>query len=231
MDSPADVTLVAHSTIRRRIARHMVEASAAAAHAYAMIDVDYSTVAEVRRRRKLSYLPFVTRAVAIGIEQYPYLNGRFTDHGLEVAHEVRMGIAVDLNFQGLIVPVISHAEKLSVPEFAVEIKELAARAHAGKLRNENITGGTVTVSNPGPYGARRTLPIINHPQVAILTVDAVEPRPAVDGDSVVVRPIGNLTLAWDHRAFDGAYATSALAAIRTTLQSHDWETEFEGVPA
>ena len=241
MESPDEVTLVPHTTIRRRIARHMISSSAAAAHAYAMIDVDYRAVDEVRsligsRWRQehgygLSYLPFVARAVAIGIERYPNLNSRFTDDSLEIRHEVGLGVAVDMNFEGLIVPVIRKADQLDVPTIARAIDDLAGRTRNGTLRNDDVAGGTFTLSNPGPFGARTTLPIINQPQVAILTVDAIAPRPAVvpdgeGGQTLAIRPIGNLTLAWDHRAFDGAYAANALGAIRSALESHDWRTEF-----
>jgi 2-oxoglutarate dehydrogenase E2 component (dihydrolipoamide succinyltransferase) len=241
MENPTGVTLVPHSAIRKRIARHMAASRDTAAHVYAMIDVDYSAVAEVRsllgpRWRQehgysLTYLPFVARAVMIAIGQYPNLNARFTDDGLELRREVGLGVAVDLNFEGLIVPVIPQASRLTVAAIAQAIESLAGRTRDGKLRSEDVAGGTFTISNPGPFGARITLPIISQPQVAILTVDAIAPRPAVvpDGDggnTLAVRPIGNLTLAWDHRAFDGAYAASALSAIRSALESHDWRAEL-----
>jgi 2-oxoglutarate dehydrogenase E2 component (dihydrolipoamide succinyltransferase) len=234
MASPDDVTLLPHTAIRRRIARHMVSSSSAAAHAYAMMDVDYSAVDEVRGQMRqehaysVTYLPFVARAVIIAIGHYPNLNARFTDDGLELRREVGLGVAVDLNFEGLIVPVIPRAHELDVPTIAKAVDDLARRTRDGKLRNDDVTGGTFTLSNPGPFGARITLPIINQPQVAILTVDAIAPRPTVvPENTVAIRPIGNLTLAWDHRAFDGAYAASALGSIRSALESHDWRTEFE----
>ncbi|HEY0448777.1 2-oxo acid dehydrogenase subunit E2 [Actinophytocola sp.] len=241
MAIPDDVTIVPHTTVRKRIARHMAASSATAAHVYAMIDVDYSAVDEVRRREaprwreerghSLTYLPFVARAVAIAIERYPNLNARFTDDGLELRREVGLGVAVDRNFEGLVVPVIQRAHQLAVPALATAIDDLAGRTREGRLRGEDVTGGTFTLSNPGPFGARTTLPIINQPQVAILTVDAIAPRPAVvpdgeGGHALAIRPIGNLTLAWDHRAFDGAYAASALASIRSALESPDWRAEF-----
>jgi 2-oxoglutarate dehydrogenase E2 component (dihydrolipoamide succinyltransferase) len=230
MDHPGDVTFVPHTTIRKRIARHMAASSAAAAHVYAMTDVDYSAVDEVRRHHRVGYLPFVARSVAIAIGQYPELNARFTDAGLEISPDLGLGIAVDLDFRGLIVPVIPRANMLDVPAIAASIVDLGNRARAGNLRGEDVAGGTFTLSNPGPFGARITLPIINQPQVAILTVDAIARRPAAvpdgaGGHTLAIRPIGNLTLAWDHRAFDGAYAASALSAIRETLQSHDWLAE------
>jgi pyruvate dehydrogenase E2 component (dihydrolipoamide acetyltransferase) len=239
--STDEVTLVPHTAIRKRIARHMTASQAAAAHVYAMTDVDYSAVDEVRNlmgprwRREhgysLTYLPFVARAVVIGIDQYPKLNARFTDDGLELRHEVGLGVAVDMNFEGLIVPVIPRANRLDVAAIAQAIDGLGRRARDGSLRSGDVAGGTFTLSNPGPFGARITLPIINQPQVAIVTVDAIAPRPAVvpdgeGGNTLAIRPIGNLTLGWDHRAFDGAYAATALGAIRSALESHDWRAEF-----
>jgi pyruvate dehydrogenase E2 component (dihydrolipoamide acetyltransferase) len=241
MESSDEVTLVPHTAIRKRIARHMSASRATAAHVYAMTDVDYSAVDEVRSLTgpwwrqehgySLTYLPFVARAVAIAIGQYPKLNARFTDDGLELRHEVGLGVAVDMNFEGLIVPVIPRANQLDVPSIAQAIDGLARRARDGTLRSGDVAGGTFTVSNPGPFGARTTLPIINQPQVAIVTVDAIAPRPAVvpdgeGGNTLAIRPIGNLTLGWDHRAFDGAYAATALGAIRSALESHDWRAEF-----
>jgi 2-oxoglutarate dehydrogenase E2 component (dihydrolipoamide succinyltransferase) len=137
-----------------------------------------------------------------------------------------------MNFEGLVVPVIPRAESLMVPQLAAGIHALAERTRRGELSSNDVSGGSFTLSNPGPFGARMTLPIINQPQVAILTVDAIALRPAVNsapdaGPELVIRPIGNLTLAWDHRAFDGAYAASALNAIRTALESHAWRSEFE----
>jgi 2-oxoglutarate dehydrogenase E2 component (dihydrolipoamide succinyltransferase) len=242
MDSADDVTLVPHSRIRRRIAQHMVASNAVSAHAYALIDVDYFAVDKVRREcndewkqtygYSLTYLPFVARAVVLGIAQYRKLNSRYTETGLEVRRETGLGIAVDMNFEGLVVPVIPGADQLTVPQLADAIHDLADRTRREELRSSDVSGGTFTLSNPGPFGARMTLPIINQPQVAILTVDAIAPRPAVGSDSegspsLTIRPIGNLTLAWDHRAFDGAYAASALNAIRTALESHDWQSEFD----
>jgi pyruvate dehydrogenase E2 component (dihydrolipoamide acetyltransferase) len=132
----------------------------------------------------------------------------------------------------LVVPVIQQADQLDVPAIARAIDDLAGRTRDGKLRGTDVAGGTFTLSNPGPFGARTTLPIIKQPQVAIVTVDAIAARPAVvpdgeGGNTLAIRPIGNLTLAWDHRAFDGAYAASAVGAIRSALESHDWAGEFD----
>ncbi|MFC4944221.1 2-oxo acid dehydrogenase subunit E2 [Pseudonocardia sp. GCM10023141] len=236
-----EVVRVPHSTVRRRIAQHMIKSAATSAHVYAMIDIDYGAVDDVRRQVGpqwrhehgfgLTYLPFVARAVAIAIARYPQLNARFTDDALEVRRGIGLGIAVDVDFAGLVVPVVANAHDLRVPDLARAIDDLAGRTRSGALRGADVAGGTFTLSNPGPFGARTTLPIINQPQVAIITVDAIAPRPAVVADGaggtcLAIRPIGNLTLGWDHRAFDGAYAASALSAVREALETHDWRAEF-----
>ncbi|MFJ5263323.1 2-oxo acid dehydrogenase subunit E2 [Streptomyces sp. NPDC088387] len=245
MSSPDEVILVPHPTVRRRAARHLLAASNGVAHAHALVDVDYGAVDAVRGRRGpawreehghgLGCLPFVARAVLLAVEAYPRLTARFTDEGLELRRTVGLGIAVDLDFEGLVVPVIQDAGRAGVPELARSIHTLAARARSGQLTGADVSGGTFTLSNPGPFGARQTLPIVNAPQVAIITVDAVAPRPVAvpdgrGGHTVVVRPVGNLTLAWDHRAFDGAYAARALGAVREALETHAWDAEFPVAP-
>lgn len=245
MSSPDEVTLVPHPTVRRRAARHLLAASNGVAHAHALVDADYGAVDAVRRRRGpgwraehghgLGYLPFVARAVLLAIDAYPRLTARFTDEGLELRRTVGLGIAVDLDFEGLVVPVIQSAERATVPELARRIHALADLARSGRLGGSDVSGGTFTLSNPGPFGARQTLPIVNAPQVAIITVDAVAPRPVAvpdgrGGHAVVVRPVGNLTLAWDHRAFDGAYAARALGAVRMAIETHAWDAEFTSTP-
>jgi 2-oxoglutarate dehydrogenase E2 component (dihydrolipoamide succinyltransferase) len=242
MDTLDDMTLVPHTTMRRRIAQHMVASTAVSAHAYAAIDVDYTAVDSVRHEVgqswkqqhgfSLTYLPFVARAVALAVDKYRKLNSKFTEAGLEVRRETGLGIAVDVNFEGLVVPVIPQADHLSVSEIALAIHDLADRTRRGRLSAADVSGGTFTLSNPGPFGARMTFPIINQPQVAIMTVDAIALRPTVSSHpgsapALAIRPIGNLTLAWDHRAFDGAYAASALSEIRTVLESRDWRSELD----
>jgi 2-oxoglutarate dehydrogenase E2 component (dihydrolipoamide succinyltransferase) len=236
--------VIPFSNIRKRTAEHMVRSQATSAHVLTAVEVDFDAVDRVRLVEKdafkaeegfsLTYLPFVSRAVIDAIRDFPHVNASVGDNQLIIHRAVHLGIAVDLNFEGLIVPVIPAADQLDVPGLATAINDLAGRARSGRLRGEDVAGGTFTLSNPGPFGARTTLPIINQPQVAIVTADAIAPRPVAvpdtthghGGHHVAIRPIGNLTLAWDHRAFDGAYAASALSAIRAALESHDWDTEF-----
>src|SRR4051812_16683076 len=218
-------TAIPHSNIRRRTAEHMIRSKQTSAHVYASIEVDYEAVEEVRREKReawkaeegfsLTYLPFITRAVVDALRDFPEVNATFTDTELIVHNYVNLGIAVDLDFKGLMVPVIHDADAKRLRAIAREVSDLAARARSKKLGPDEITGGTFTITNPGPFGTALTLPIINQPQVAILSTDGVKRRPVVvvlpDGsEAIAIHSTGNLTLTWDHRAFDGAYAAGFL---------------------
>ena len=144
---------------------------------------------------------------------------------------IDLGIAVDLDYQGLLVPVVRDADTKRLRAIAREISDLAARAKARKLSPDEIQGGTFTVSNNGSAGSVLTAPIINQPQVAILSTDAIVRRPVAvalpDGsEGIAVHPVGNLAMSWDHRAFDGAYAANFLLRIKTVLETRDWEAEL-----
>ena len=150
---------------------------------------------------------------------------------LIVHKAVHLGIAVDLNFEGLIVPVVKDADTKRMRALAREISELAAKARARKLGADDISGGTFTITNPGPFGTLMTAPIINQPQVAILSTDGVKKRPVVvplaDGtDGIAIHPVGNLALSFDHRANDGAYASAFLARLREIVETRDWAAEL-----
>jgi 2-oxoglutarate dehydrogenase E2 component (dihydrolipoamide succinyltransferase) len=138
---------------------------------------------------------------------------------------------VDLDFKGLMAPVIRDAEGKRLRHLAREISDLAARARSKRLAPDEIQGGTFTITNPGPFGTLLTLPIINQPQVAILSTDGVKRRPVVvtmpDGsEGIAIHSVGNLALAWDHRAFDGAYASAFLHKVKELLETRDWATEL-----
>jgi 2-oxoglutarate dehydrogenase E2 component (dihydrolipoamide succinyltransferase) len=140
-------------------------------------------------------------------------------------------VAVDLSFQGLLAPVIHDAEGKRLRAIAREVHDLAARARAKKLSADEIQGGTFTITNPGGYGTLITAPIINQPQVAILSTDGVKKKPVAvelsDGtDAVVVHPVGVLALSFDHRAFDGAYASAFIARVKEILETRDWSQEL-----
>jgi pyruvate dehydrogenase E2 component (dihydrolipoamide acetyltransferase) len=230
------------STIRRRTAEHMVQSKATSAHVYTSIAVDFERIQRVRaawqahwREQQgfsLTYLPFIARAVADTITEYPHVNAMVGDDELIVHRDVHLSIAVDLDFEGLVAPVLHNADGKRLPFIAREIHDLAERARARQLLPDEVVGGTFTITNAGPYGTFLTLPIINQPQVAILSTDAVEKRPGVvgtpDGEDVVtVRHIGMLGLAWDHRAFDGAYAASFLRTLKERLETRDWAAELD----
>ena len=234
-------TAVPHSNIRRRTAEHMIRSVQTSAHVYASIEVDFEAVERVRRAAKdewrqsegfgLTYLPFVARAVVDAIAEYPEVNSSFGESELVVHHYVNMGVAVDLDFKGLMVPVVHDADGKRLRAIAREISDLANRARAKKLGPDDITGGTFTITNPGPFGTTMTMPIINQPQVAILSTDGVKRKPVVitnaDGDeAIAIHSVGNLTLTWDHRAFDGAYAAAFLNKVRELLETRDWAAEL-----
>ena len=234
-------TVVPFTNIRRRTAEHMVRSKHTSAHTMVAVEVDYSGVERVRLAERerfkaaegfsLTYLPFIARAVVDALEEWPYLNSSVGDDQLIVHGEVNLGIAVDLDFEGLLVPVVHRAEDKRLVALAREISGLASRARSKRLTMDDISGGTFTLTNAGGFGTLITVPVINQPQVAILSTDGVKKRPVVvelpDGsDGIAVHPVGNLVLSWDHRAVDGAYAAAFMAKVREVLQTRDWATEL-----
>jgi 2-oxoglutarate dehydrogenase E2 component (dihydrolipoamide succinyltransferase) len=239
--SAARDTVIPHSNIRRRSAEHLRRSLDTSAHVYASIEVDFEAVERVRRTHKeawraeegfgLTYLPFISRAVVDAIHELPEVNATFTDDALIVHDYLNLGIAVDLDFKGLMVPVIRDADGKRMRAIAREISDLAARARSKRLSPDEISDGTFTITNPGPYGTLLTMPIINQPQVAILSTDGVKRRPVVvtsdDGsESIAIHSVGNLSLSWDHRAFDGAYAASFLHRLKELIETRDWVAEL-----
>jgi pyruvate dehydrogenase E2 component (dihydrolipoamide acetyltransferase) len=227
--------------IRRRTAEHMVRSKATSPHVYTSIEVDYERVDRARRAEHddwriregfpLTYLPFIVRAFCDTVEAYPNINASVDGENLVVHHDIHVGIAVDLDFKGLIAPVIRDADGKRLRLIAREIHDLATRARSKQLMPDEIAGGTFTITNPGPWGSYMTLPIINQPQVAILSTDGIRKRPWVvtgpDGeDSLAIRHVGILALTWDHRAFDGAYAAAFLQAMKDEIQGRDWGAEL-----
>jgi 2-oxoglutarate dehydrogenase E2 component (dihydrolipoamide succinyltransferase) len=234
-------TIVPFTNIRRRTAEHMVMSKRTSAHTVVAMEVDYSAVEKVRRAQRerfkeaegfgLTYLPFIARAVIDAIEEWPHINASVGDDQLIVHNYVNLGIAVDLNFEGLLVPVIHDADGKRLRAIAREISALAGRARSKKLTMDDISGGTFTITNAGPFGTLFTIPVINQPQVAILATDGVRKKPVVvelpDGtDSIAVHPLGNLVLSFDHRAFDGAYASAFMGTVKEILETRDWSAEL-----
>jgi 2-oxoglutarate dehydrogenase E2 component (dihydrolipoamide succinyltransferase) len=233
--------IVPFTNIRRRTAEHMVRSKATSPHTLVVLEADYEPIEKVRRSRgaqfkaeegfSLTYLPFVARACVEALHEWPDLNSSVGDDALIVHHQVNLGIAVDLDHKGLIVPVVPAAEELTLRGLARRIHELADRARTKKLTADDISGGTFSITNAGPFGTFLTFPIINQPQVAILSTDGVKRRPVVvtaeDGsEAIAIHSTGLLCLAWDHRAVDGAYAAAFVARIVQLLGSHDWAAEL-----
>jgi 2-oxoglutarate dehydrogenase complex dihydrolipoamide succinyltransferase (E2) component len=220
------------SPMRRQIARHMVESRRMAAHCTTIVEADFSSVAARRRELRegmkrrgvnLTYLAFVARATVEALGEHPILNASIEGDEVVYHEDVNLGIAVALE-QGLIVPVIRQAQRLSLEGLAAAIGDVAERARAGRLAPDDVQGGTFTITNPGQFGAVLATPIINQPQVAILDLEAVVKRPVViedDGDAIAIRPMSYLCMSWDHRALDGAEAARFLGKIRERLETGD----------
>jgi len=234
---------VALNKIRTITAQHMVNSLETSAHAYVGTEVDYEAVERVRRAHRetfrseegvsLTYLPFVARAMIDALGEFPLVNSSMGDDSARiVVHgSINLGVAVDLDHDGLIVPVLRDAQDQRLRAVARNVAELADRARNKGLTADDITGGTVTITNVGSTGNLFLLPVINQPQVMILSTDGVARRPVVVTDpsgseSIAIHSVGNLTLGWDHRAFDGAYAAQFLARVKEILETRDWTTEL-----
>ena len=234
-------TIIPLTKIRKLTAAHMIMSQAVSAHAFSVVEVDYANVDATRTEVKdqwkqsegftLTYLPFIARAIVDALAEYPNLNASIEVDKLVVHNYVDLGIAVDLEFQGLLVPVVRSADAKRLRAIAREISDLATRARTRKLTPDEIQGGTFTISNNGSAGSVLTMPIINQPQVAIISTDAIVRKPVVarlsDGsESIAIHPVGNLAMSWDHRAFDGAYAAGFLAKVKRVLETQDWSAEI-----
>ncbi len=229
--------------LRRAIADHMIHAKRTAAHVWTSIEVDYEQVEHVRAAQRdrfkadegfsLTYLPFIARATMDALSAFPVVNSSLDlDAGtVTFHHRVNLGIAVDLDTKGLLVATVRDADGLTLKGLARGIRQMAEKARDGALEPDDIAGSTFTVTNPGPFGSYLSAPIINLPNVAILSTETVKKRPTVvtlpDGtDTIAVRHIGYLGLTWDHRAFDGSIATKFLNRIQMNLETWDWDQEL-----
>lgn len=231
---------VALNRVRRQTARHLQNAWQTAPHVFQAMEIDFGAVDNVRNAQKdafkgangfsLTFLPFIARAVCLAIRSYPNINAAFDGEKLHVSKDIHLGVAVDLDHQGLVVPVIRHADGYSVPGLARAIQAQADKARNGKLSPDDLEGGTYSISNNGSFGTLFTAPIINTPQVAILSTDAIRKRAMVKeteyGDVIVARPAGIVTQSFDHRAFDGAYSATFLSHLKAIIESRDWNGEF-----
>jgi 2-oxoglutarate dehydrogenase E2 component (dihydrolipoamide succinyltransferase) len=209
-------------------------------HVLQVVEADFYRIEQARREHgadwktregfSLTYLPFITRAVSIALGRYPKLNAAFGGDRLALQRRINIGIAVDVNFEGLMVPVVKDVPNKSLPQLAREMNDLAVRARAGKLKPDELTEGTYTITNNGAYGTVMTAPIINQPQVAILSTDSVRKKPVVienpEGDSLAIRPVGVLAQSFDHRAVDGAYAAAFLRELKLIIETRTWSQDL-----
>ena len=233
--------IVPLSSIRKTIGRHMVASKATSPHVLTAVEVDFEGVERVRRTARagwraqegfsLTYLPFIARATCDAIADFPQINAGIDGTNLVVHRSVHLAVAVDLDFQGLLAPVVRDAETKRLRAIAREVVDLAARARRKELSAAEVTGGTFTITNPGQYGTLMQFPIINQPQVAILSTDGIRRRPVVVTDelgdeAIAIHSVGVLALAWDHRAFDGAYVAAFMDRLRDIIQTRDWEAEI-----
>lgn len=229
--------------LRRTIAEHMIFAKRTAAHVWTSVEVDYERVVQARLAQReqfkgdegfsLTFLPFIARATMDALTAFPVVNSSLDlDAGTRTDHRaVHLGIAVDLASQGLLVATVRDADGQTLKRLARNIHTMAEKTRDGAVTPDEITGSTFTITNPGPFGSFMSVPIINLPNVAILSTDTITKRPAVlslpDGtDTIAVRHIGYLGLTWDHRAFDGSTAVLFLDRIRTNLETWDWDQEL-----
>ena len=241
---PADAArdeVVPFTNIRRRTAEHMVRSKATSAHTLMVKEIDYERVEQVRRLHGqrfraeegfgLTYLPFAARAAVEALAEFPHLNASVGDDALIIHHDINLGIAVDLDNEGLIVPVVHNAEELNLRGMARRIRDVADRARTKRLSLDDISGGTFSITNAGPFGTLITGAIINQPQVAILSTDGVARKPVVvelpDGtESITIHSVGLVAMSFDHRAVDGAYVARYLARLSEILNDRDWAGEL-----
>src|SRR5690349_19425390 len=232
----ADEVLVPMTQMRKGIAAQMTKALSAP-HAYVQMEVDATRLVRLRESQKkayqakegigLSFVPFVVKASAEALKRNPTFNANWTDQGLLAKRRVNIGVAVAVD-EGLIVPVIRDADTLSIHGLNVAIADVATRARQNKLRLDDFGGGTFTVDNTGYLGTNLVMPIINVPEVGIVTMEAITKRPVVvsteDGDHIAIRPVMNMVLGIDHRANDGAGGAALLRDIKAWLESVGPET-------
>jgi pyruvate dehydrogenase E2 component (dihydrolipoamide acetyltransferase) len=227
--------------IRKRTAEHLARAWVTVPAVLQAIEVDFHKVDEARKAAgsgwkaregfSLTYLPFIARAVSIALAKFPRLNSSVDGDELVLHKRINLGIAVDMNFDGLMVPVVKDVPSKSLPQIAREVNDLAQRARANRLKPDDLSEATYTLSNSGVFGTAFTAPIVNVPQVAILSTDGVQKKPVViegpAGDSIAIRPVGMLAQCFDHRAVDGAYSAAFLKEVKTVLETRHWVQDLE----
>jgi 2-oxoglutarate dehydrogenase E2 component (dihydrolipoamide succinyltransferase)/2-oxoisovalerate dehydrogenase E2 component (dihydrolipoyl transacylase) len=217
-----DEEILPFTQMRKTIAERMVKSKQTSAHVTTFFEADFSGIAKFREGRNLTYLPFVVCAVTRAIRDLPILNSAWEERGIVVKKDLHIGIATALE-DGLLVPVVRHADRKGLAQLAKEIADLAERARSKKLSPEEVQGGTFTITNHGGFGSLFSTPIIHQPQIAILGVGAIQKRAVVINDAIAIRPMGYLSLSFDHRVIDGATADQFMAKVKHHLEDSHWE--------
>jgi 2-oxoglutarate dehydrogenase E2 component (dihydrolipoamide succinyltransferase) len=225
------------TAMRRRIAENMLNSRRTSAHVTTFFEVDFTNIARLRDRvkkgfeerngAKLTFMPFIIKAVVDALKAFPIINASADHESLVYKQDVNVGMAVALDW-GLIVPVIKQADTLSLVGLARSTQDLATRARGKQLKPDEVAGGTFTITNFGLYGGLTATPIISQPQLAILGVGGITKRAWVietaDGDAIAIRHISVLSLSFDHRIIDGAVADQFMAHIRNTIETTDFSS-------
>ena len=226
--APTPGTTVPLTPMRRAIANNMLKSKQTIPHAWTVAEVDMTSVVRFRQKAKdsfkqregidLTFVPIIVKAVVEGLKAVPILNASWSDQGVVLHKDINVGVAVSVD-DGLIVPVIHQADRLSIAGLAKATDDLAKRARAGKLGIPDVQGATFTVNNPGTFGTILSYSIIAPPQAGILAMDAIVKRPVVvEGDAIAVRSMMNLCLSFDHRVLDGVSAARFLQGVRRWLE-------------
>ena len=235
--SPGD-EVVKLSRMRLITADLMVKSLKTSAHVWTSVEVDFEHVEQVRQRHReqfkkaegvsLTYLPFIARAVCDALREFPAVNCSvdIENQTMTLHHYVNLGIAVDLSEQGLVAPVVKNADSLNIRGLARNIAAVAAGARARTLAAADMSGSTFTITNPGPFGSYASSPVINQPNVAILSTDGIARRPVAVGDAIAIHHMSILGFSYDHRAFDGSTASLFLRYIRDAIQDRGWDAEL-----
>lgn len=210
------------TAMRKMIAERMVKSRQTSAHVVTVFEADFSAVAKVREGRTLTYLPFVIHAVTRAIREFPVLNSSWGEAGIIQKRDIHVGIAVALE-EGLLVPVVKHADRKRLTQLGQEVADLAERARTKKLSPDEVQGGTFTITNHGGFGSLFSTPIIHQPQIAILGVGAVHKRAVVIDDAIAIRSMAYLSLSFDHRVIDGATADRFMKKVKAYVEQRDWE--------
>jgi 2-oxoglutarate dehydrogenase E2 component (dihydrolipoamide succinyltransferase) len=229
-DKPGGDQVVPWTPIRKKIAEHMVRSKQTSPHVHIFAEVDMHRVAGVRAKAKqegvnLTYLPFVIHAAAKALRETPIMNATVSGESTVLKKDIHIAVAVDTE-KGLLVPVLRHADRMSLKEISAAVDDFGARAKSGKISPDELSGGTFSITNPGIRGNLFGTPIINQPQVGILRLGQIVKRPVVveaDGeDSIVIRPMMYLGCAYDHRVIDGVAGNGFLYRVREILETGDF---------